>query len=272
MKKFPEVLPRYQPQDKVVQFVQTLSEHWPGAPDFVFYNDLEGAVQRLAGGDPAVLEQALKLSKARVMKNGLGLMHPLDCLQVLPVNESFAIKRENTAGHGVSSWRLISPAVKAWSRIKLNAMGYLVHSLFEGVVAEQVEAFGKLPAGQEMLLSFAMTEVAIPFAGQLSLGGLELVEAVLVSDEDDVWGTHSALDLAQAKVKRAMKVSAELLPVLARIMDEVPELPALVETVKPDMDQAHGLPPHPPLDWAIWGFLTGRVVAEACASRASQTL
>jgi hypothetical protein len=83
MCQFEEVLPKYQAHDEAVRFIQELSKHWPGAPDFVFYNDLEGAAKRL-GIDEAVLSKARTLSKKRDIKQGLGVMHPLDCWQLTP--------------------------------------------------------------------------------------------------------------------------------------------------------------------------------------------
>ena len=323
MLQFEEVLPRYQAQDEAVRFIQELSKHWPGAPDFVFYNDLEGAAERL-GIDEAVLSKARTLSKKRDIKQGLGVMHPLDCWKLTPrlsrmgrreqflmagrVAErfpdegdaafswytlfgrySFSRKDQFGHGHGVfadGKGLASEPAAKTWTRVKWHAVGYLIHSLFDGDIAEQIGAFERLPAGREMLLCLALAEIAIPF-GHAASSDSTIVRSVLIEDlrdEDRVSSqgergrvlscasrsSQEVLELAKAKTAEAVAVSEQLVSVLEKIVDETPDLEQLTEDVSPQMERLKELPLRIPLGWNLWDFLTGRLVAEVCVSRAAQ--
>ena len=50
-KNLDEVLGQFNNDDYTVKLCSTIFGVIPGTPDFAFYNNLEGAVQRLAGGD-----------------------------------------------------------------------------------------------------------------------------------------------------------------------------------------------------------------------------
>ena len=279
-KNLDEVLSGFTENDYTVKIINTITGQLPGAPEFTFYNDLEGATLRLADGDPSILKRAQEIAEEPNTKQALWVMYAIDKAD-MGVSVYSGLKGLMSIFSGRKKLSYESDPEQALdATVKAAAMGYLIHSLFSGGVKDKIKVFQSLPAGREMALYFALCEVTIPFADNVAMGGASLVGKIFSSQKSGMTRKLGGL-LGGDKTKNATMMLDAFSEPLGKTVDEVqghsasltkkisgflPSGAALANFV----DSGSGLAASGLDAMPVWGFLGGRLVAEACVHRAKE--
>ena len=279
-KNLNDILSGFKKDDYTVKIVDTITGNLPGAPEFSFYNDLEGATLRLAHGDTGVLARAQEIAEESDIKQALWVMYAIDKAD-MGVSVYSGLKGLMSFFTGTKKRSYESDPEQALdATVKATAMGYLIHSLFSGGVKEKIHDFQSLPAGREMALYFALCEITIPFADNVAMGGVSLVGKIFSSQKSNMTSKMGSL-LGGDKTKSATMMLDAFAGPLGKTIDEVQghsaSITSKITSFLPSgaglanlVDSGSGLAASGLDAMPVWGFLGGRVVAEACVHRAMQ--
>ena len=280
-KSLESVLGEFKSDDYTVKLVSTIFGIVPGGPDFVYYNNLEGAVARVAGGDPSVLEKARVLAASDEMKRAVWVADKLDMADAgLGVYSGVKNLLGLFGGKKGEEKRTFEsdPQQATDAALKAAGLAYMIHKMYPGGIGEKIGMFRETPAGQELAIFFAVAEVALPFTDNLVEGGTNLVQKLISSRKGDMDSKFSSVVGSDA-LKQATGVLDQFTGPLGGYVDQVKgHTGPVAEKVKSFLpsgatmmnvgDSATGLAATGIDLMPVWRFLGGRAVAEACALRA----
>ncbi len=275
------VLGEFKSDDLTVKLVSTIFGVVPGGPSFVFYNNLEGAVGRIAGGDPAVLEKARALAAGDDMKRAIWVADKLDMADAgLGVYSGVKNLLGLFGGSKGEAKRTFEsdPQQATDAALKAAGLAYMIHKMYPGGIGEKIGMFRETPAGQELAIFYAVAEVALPFTDNLVEGGANLVQKLLSSRKGDMDSKFSSVVGSDA-LQQASGVLGQFTAPLGGYVDQVKgHTGPIADKVKSFLpsaatamnigDSATGVAATGIDLMPVWRFLGGRVVAEACALRA----
>jgi len=278
-KTIPEVLGQYNESDYSVKLCGSIFGVIPGLQPFQFYNNLEGAAARLAGGDTAVLEKARETASTPDIQTAVWVADAVDKAD-MGISVVSGIKNILSIFGGTrqASTFDADPQQAVDSVMKAAAMAYMIHKLFPGEISGKISLFRETPAGNEMAMYYAMAEVALPFADNLVSGGASLISNLFSRHSSDMTQKFSAVvggegmkeagtvlekfqeplgeyvDIAKGHTGTVMQSVRSFLPSAAtvgNVADSVTGAAATAMDVMP-----------------VWRFLGSRLAAEACVIRA----
>ncbi len=279
-----DVLGQFNEGDLTVKLCSGIFSVVPGGPDFVFYNDLKGANNRLAGGDPDVYERAKELSKSDEMKSAIWVADALDTADagisiytgVKNLFSLFGSKSEAKRTFEADPQQATDAALKA------AGLAYMIYKMYPGGIGEKISLYRETPAGQELALYYGVAEVALPFTDNLVEGGADLVEKLMKSKDGDITSKLGSMgNIGAAGLGQAKEVMGQFTGPLGGYVDQAKgHTGAIMEKVKGYLpsaatvanvaDSATGAVATGVDLMPVWRFLGGRVVAEACVLRAQK--
>ena len=283
-KSLEEVLGEFNSDDYTVKLVSAIYSIIPGSPEFVFYNNLEGAVNRIAPGNPDVLAKAQALAKSEEMKKALWVTDAIDMADsalglysgIKNVFSLFGKKEEKKRTFESDPQQATDAALKA------VGLSYMIYKMYPGGVTEKIGAFKNTPAGKELAIYYGVAEVALPFTDNLAEGGSNLISKLMSNKEGDMTSKFTSFAGADA-LGQAKGVMEQFTGPLGEYVDAAKgHTGPIMEKVKGFMpsaatalnvgDSVTGAVATGVDMMPVWRFLGGRVVAEACAYRAANGL
>ncbi len=180
-KSLEDVLGPFRAESLTTRLCSTLFQNLPGAPPFVFYNDLRGALVRVHGEAAEGLSaRATALAGAESTRRALAVADALDTADA-GLAVAAGIGNLFSLFGGAAKKRLFESdsqqAIDAG--LKLLALAYMTHQLLPGTPRQKLGSLMSIPAGREALLYSALAEVALPFADNLVTGGASLVSLIV---------------------------------------------------------------------------------------------
>jgi hypothetical protein len=284
MKTLNEVLGAFKQDSHTVRLCDAIFGVVPGAPKFAFYNTLEGAVARVAGGDPAILKAAQDLAASDEMRKALWVTDALDSADA-GISIYTGLRNLLILVSGEKKGRRTfeaDPGQATDAALKAAGLAYMVYKMFPGSVAEKVKAFRETPAGQELAIYYGVAEIALPFTDNLVESGANVITRLLAAKKDEVAAKFTALGAGE-ELRQAAGVAEQLAGPLGSCADEAKNhTPTLMEKIKANLpsgatianvaDSSTGMLATAVDLLPVWRFLGGRAVAEACALRAKKEL
>jgi hypothetical protein len=274
-----DVLGPFRAESLTSRLCGALFQNLPGAPPFVFYNDLRGALVRVHGeAADGLAARAASLAGSEPTRRALAVADALDTADA-GLAVAAGIGNLFSLFGGASKKRRVfesdsQQAIDA--ALKLLALAYMTHQLFPGTPQQKLAALAGLPAGREALIYSALAEVALPFADNVVEGGTGLVSQIVRgasgAGADRLGGFVGATGLGEARTmlgamsgtleSTLRSVGGQIGPVTSRLRAFVPTALGAADSVAGVV--ASGLDAMP-----VWRFIGGRLAAEACASRAA---
>lgn len=281
-KNVDDVLGEFSSEDYTVKLVSTIFGIVPGGPPFQFYNSLEGAVQRLAGGDPGVLAKARELANSEDMTKAIWVADKIDMADaglsiytgVKNLFSLFGAKGTDKRTFEADPQQATDAAIKA------AGLSYMIYKMYPGGIGEKIGMFKSTPAGQELALYYAVAEIALPFTDNLVEAGGNLISKLLNSQKGEMSSKFGSVVGGDA-LSQAAGVMDQFTGPLGEYVDRAKgHTGTIMEKIKAYMpsagtianvaDSATGALASGVDMMPVWRFLGGRVVAEACVLRAQK--
>ncbi|MBE7440563.1 MAG: hypothetical protein HS115_19105 [Spirochaetales bacterium] len=281
MSKLEESLSQYKADNLTVKLCSTIFQVVPGGPEFVFYDNLEAGVKRhnpSAGAD--VVERARTLGASDDAAKAIWVADALDTADAglgiyTGVKNLFSLFGKS-AGPAKRTFEA-DPQQAADAALKGVGLAYMIHKLFPGSIAEKVNAFKSLKAGQEIATYYAVAEVALPFADNLVEGGGNLVEKLMNSNTGAIKDKFAGFAGAEAFSQATGVLSQLTAPLEGYISAAKGHTDAVMERIKGYLpgamnvaDSVSGAAATGVDLMPVWRFLGARLVVEACAYRAER--
>jgi len=269
-----EILSQFKESDYTVMVCSNLFGVVPFAPEFKFYNSIEGAATRLDASDS--LDRATEIAgtentqKAVWVADALGTSGKL-LAGYAGMKNLLSIFSDAPKARTFES----DPEQAADAALKALGLAYMIYRLFPGSVQEKAVAFKDLPAGQELGLYFALAEIALPFADNVLESGASVVEKLVAKHKDSV-SAKFAQFAGQDQVHHAMSMLDNLVKPLDEYVDRAKQYAnPVAEKIKKYLPSAMNIADSATgmlatgLDlMPVWSFLGGRLAAEACVLQA----
>lgn len=280
-KSLETILGNFKDDDYTVKLVSTVFGVVPGGPEFVFYNNIEGAANRLAPGDAAVLEKAKQLATTEEMTKALWVADKLDMADAgLGVYSGVKNLLSMFGGSKGPEKRTFEsdPQQATDAALKAAGLAYMIYKMYPGGVGEKISLYRETPAGQELAIFYAVAEIALPFTDNLVEGGANVVQKLLSKQKGDMGSKFSSVVGSDA-LAQATGVLDQFTAPLGGYVDQVKgHTGPIAEKVKSFLpsaatamnvgDSVTGVAATGIDLMPVWRFLGGRVVAEACVLRA----
>ena len=219
-----EQLGRFHEKAITVRLVRTVCNVVPFAPALPDWYSLVDGLRHLdEGAKRPVLERAAAIGRSADAQRALWMVQALDAadggLGVFSgVRSAVALYQAESGAQRLDALETdTQQAIDAV--VKCLVIGFLVHRLFEGSVAEKVGEFRQTETGQALLFYLAAVEVGLPFADDAAKGGGALLTELL-----DRFGEDQVTKLA------AVASPEEASGALATVRAMVEPLQALVAT------------------------------------------
>ena len=275
-KALDDALREFGEDDISVKLCRNLFQVMPGAPEFVMYRDVEGAVARVAPGAGVGATQVNDAARGEGAQRALWIAGALDKADIGLAVASGVSNLFALFGGSKKTRRTFEsdPQQAVDAALKLLGLSYMAYLLFPGDVKDKVSAFGELPAGREALLYTAVIEVALPFADNLVEGAVGLVPRLMgaagsatsrmaqFAGSGAVEQARSTLETLTAPIEGVLgQVAGQIGPITDRLEGVLPKAFSLADSATGAVATgADALP--------VWGFLGARLTAEACVKRA----
>jgi hypothetical protein len=272
-----ETLGQFREQDYTVRLCQTLFSALPGAPPFVHYTDVAGAVHRLdPGAGAAVVARAEQLVGEEAAGKAVWIADALDKADAGLAIASGLSNLLSFFGGGRRRRTFESDTQQALdASLKLLGLAYMAYRLLPGTVQEKLTRLTALPAGREAMLYLATVEIALPFTDNVLEGSGNVISSLMSSASSGgaarftrfagasaLGEATSMLEAMKQPLEQALTgVKGQIGPLTDRLRSYVPAALGAADSVTGAL--ATGLDALP-----AWQFLGGRLAAEACASRA----
>lgn len=272
-------LAAFQPEDLTVKLCSTVFSTLPGGPPFQFYNNLEGAVQRV-GGD---LEKTRALVGAEDADKAMWVAEALDTSDKLIAGFTGVKNLLSIFGSAPRKRTFEADDTQAAdAALKGVGIAYMIYRLFPGDVAQKVNLFKETPAGVELATFYVAADVALPFADNLAEAGAGLFQKLMSSQNANIASKFSAFaggdalgqatgvfsQLSGQLEQYASVAKNNLQPLLQRVQSVMPS----GGTVMNVADSATGVAATGLDLLPVYEFLGARLVAEACALRTARGL
>jgi len=275
-KALDEALREFGEDDISVKLCRNLFQVLPGAPEFVMYQDVDGAIARVAPGAGVGATQVNDAARGEEAQRALWIAGAMDKADVGLALASGVSNLFALFGGSKKTRRTFEsdPQQAADAALKLLGLSYMAYLLFPGDVKDKVSAFGELPAGREALLYTAVIEVALPFADNLVEGAVGFVPRLMgaagsatsrmaqFAGSGAVEQARSTLDTFTGPIESVLgQVSGQVEPITDRLKGVMPKALSLTDSATGAVATgADALP--------VWSFLGARLTAEACVKRA----
>ena len=262
--------------DISVKLCRNLFQVMPGAPEFVIYQDVEGAVARVAPGAGVGATQVNDAARGEEAQRALWIAGAMDKADVGLALASGVSNLFAFFGGSKTSRRTFEsdPQQAADAALKLLGLSYMAYLLFPGDVKDKVSSFNELPAGREALLYTAVIEVALPFADNLVEGAAGFIPRLMgaagsatsrmaqFAGSGAVEQARSTLETFTAPIEGVLgQVAGQIEPITDRLKGVMPTAFNLADSATGAVATgADALP--------VWSFLGARLTAEACVKRA----
>lgn len=271
-----EVLGQFKQEDYTVKLCSSLFSVVPFAPQFSFYNNLQGAAARMGAGAD-VVEKAAQIAASEDVAKAVWVAEALDTSDKLIAGYAGVKNLLNLFGSSAPAARTFESDPQQATDAGLKALGlaYMIYRLFPGSVQEKITAFKDLPAGQEAALYYATAEIALPFADNVVEQGSSVVQKLVNKHGGDIQSKFSQFAGAD-QVQGAMGMLENLTrpldeyvnrakqyanPIADKIKQYLPSAMNLADSATGVVASGVDLLP-------VWSFLGGRLAAEACILRA----
>lgn len=271
-----EILGQFKQEDYTVKLCSSLFSVVPFAPQFSFYNNLEGAAQRMGAG-PDVLARAQQIAASEDIAKAVWVADALDTSDKLIAGYAGVKNLLSLFGGSAPAARSFESDPQQATDAGLKALGlaYMIYRLFPGSVQEKINAFKDLPAGQEAALYYATAEIALPFADNVVDQGATVVQKLVNKHGGDIQGkfaqfagadqVQSAMGMLESLTKPldeyVNKAKQYASPIADKIKQYLPSAMNLADSATGVVASGVDLLP-------VWSFLGGRLAAEACILRA----
>jgi len=272
------VLGDFNQDDYTVKLCQAIYSSLPFAPEFVFYNDLNGAFQRLApGASPELRVSASTIAASEDIGKAVWLTDAIDTADkglgiatgIFNVLSFFDNSSQKKRTFEADPQQAVDAALKA------TGLAYMIYKLFPGEVKDKINAFKELPAGQELAIYFALAEITLPFTDNLAEAGGNIISRLLGSNQSKVTSRFASFAGKEA-YSQAAKVLGALGTPLGDYIEKsksfsgviMGKITDLLPTAMNIGDSATGAAATGVDVMPVWRFLGSRLIAEACVWRA----
>ena len=278
-KTITEVLEKFNATDYSVKLCEAIFGVIPGMQPFQFYNNIEGAAQRIAGGDTAILDKAREIASTPEVQTAVWVADAIDKADMgISVISGVKNLMSLFGGAKQASTFEADPQQAADAVMKAAAIAYIIHKLFPGEITAKISHFRELPAGNEIAMFYAMADVALPFADNLVSGGASLISTLFSRHSQEMTQKFGAV-VGGDGMKEAGGVLEKFQGPLGEYVDQAKGhtgtvmerirgfLPSAA-TVGNVTDSMTGAAATAMDVMPVWRFLGSRLAAEACVSRA----
>ncbi len=282
-KTIEEILSKFNESDYTVKLCNIIFKAIPGLQPFQFYNTIEGATERIAGGDASVLAKAKEIATTSDIKTAVWVTDAVDKadmgISVLTgVKNLMSIFGKNKGQSTIEA----DPQQAIDAAMKAAALSYIIYKIMPGAIGEKITHFRELPAGNELAAYYAMAEVALPFTDNLISGGAALISRLFSQHSGDMNTKFSSI-VGGEGMKQAGQVLEKFQGPLAEYVDmakdntgtvmaKVRDFLPSAATIGNVADSATGVAAMGMDVMPVWSFLGSRLVAEACVYRAQKGL
>lgn len=272
-----EILGQFKQEDYTVKLCSSMFSVIPFAPQFSFYNNLQGAADRLGAG-PDVVAKAQQIAASEDVAKSVWVADALDTSDKLIAGYA-GVKNllnlfSSSSGPAARSFES-DPQQATDAGLKALGLAYMIYRLFPGSVQEKITAFKGLPAGQEAALYYATAEIALPFADNVVDSGASVVQKLVGKHGGDIQGKFAQFAGAD-QVQNAMGMLDNLTKPLDEYVNKAKQYAnPIADKIKQYLpsamniaDSATGVVASGVDLLPVWSFLGGRLAAEACILRA----
>jgi len=280
-KTIEEVISKFNEGDYTAKLCGAVFGAVPGLQPFQFYNTLEGAAGRIAGGDAAILAKAKEIAATPDVKTAVWVADAVDKAD-MGISVLTGVKNILSifGGSKTRSTFEADPQQAADAVMKAAALSYIIYKIMPGEIGEKITRFRELPAGNELAVYYAMAEVALPFADDLVSGGASLISRLFSRHGGDMNTKFSSV-VGGDGMKQAGQVLEKFQgplgeyvdmakgntgTVMAKVRDFLPS----AATIGNIADSATGVAATGMDVMPVWSFLGSRLAAEACVYRAQK--
>ncbi|MCB1173530.1 MAG: hypothetical protein KDK39_08200 [Leptospiraceae bacterium] len=256
-----------------VKMMSTLFNVVPFTPEFQYYADLEGAVNRLGGN----LDKARELANGEDVANAIKIAGYLDTSDKLIAGYA-GVKNIISFFGGSSAEKKATfesdPQQALDAALKAAALSYLIYILYPGSIQEKVTAFRETPAGMEAAVYYALVEVALPFSDNLVDSGGNLISRLINSKDSEMASQFQKFIPGEAFTQATQVLSGLTEPLNGYLEQAKAYTNPFAEKVKGYLpsgmnvaDSATGLAATGADLMPAWNLLGARLAAEAIALR-----
>ena len=276
-----QLLAEYKESDYTVKLCHGMFSVIPFAPSFVFYNNLEGALQRVSTGASAdMIQKTRSIALSEDSNKAIWVTEALDTVDkglgiYTGLKNVFSMfSGSSPAKHTFEG----DPQQAADAGAKALGLAYMIYKIFPGDVTSKVKQFMELNAGKEAALYFVTAEVGLPFADNLAESGGDLLSRIMNKHSADI-SSRFAQFAGQTQLQEASGVLQSLIAPLdgyvSQIKSHIGPITGKIKSFLPSAgtvmnvaDSATGALATGVDLLPVWGFLGARLVAEAAAQRA----
>ncbi|MBI3395039.1 MAG: hypothetical protein HY042_04320 [Spirochaetia bacterium] len=271
-----QMLGQFNENDYTVKLCRGIFSVIPFAPPFVFYNTLEGAVQRIKpDAGPEILAKAQEIAASEEVAKALWVLGALDMADkglgiYTGIKNIFGLVSDAPRQRVFEA----DPQQAADAALKAVGLAYVTHKLYPGELTQKVNRFKGTPAGQEIALYFATAEVALPFTDNVLEGGGKIIGKLMHGRSESV--QKFASFAGQPAVTEATGMLEHMTEPLDGIIDRAKgyvgpiaeKIKAFIPGAVGAVDSITGVLATGVDVMPCWQFLGARLAAEACALRA----
>ena len=273
-------LGEFKSDDLTVKLLAGLYSVVPFSPNWVFYNNIQGAAQRLGAG-PDVVSRAEAIAASEDVGKAMWMAGMLDTSDKLiagyaGVKNLLSFFSSSSGGNRRTFEADPQQALDAG--LKATGLAYMTYRLFPGSVGDKVKQFRELDAGKEAAIYFAVGEIALPFADNLAEEGAELVQKLMNRNEGEIAKKFAEFS-DQASFKQASEMFGQMVGPLGQyveqakghvnpIADKIKGFLPFGATLMNVADSATGVAATGADLMPVWTLLGARLAAEACVKRA----
>lgn len=278
-----DVLGKFSENDFTVKLCRTIFSVIPTLPPFQFYNSLEGAISRFNQQDANIIAKARELENNSDIKTAIWVADAIDKTDV-GISAITGVKNILSLITGARKQCSFEadPQQALDAVMKAAALSFIIYKTMPGDVSQKISHFFELPAGKEIVLYYALAEVALPFADDLIAGGANLISRLFSRHRSDMTQKFSSvvgndgMKSAEMVLEKMEKPLGEYIDIAKNhapsVMNKIREFLPSASTVENIVGSATSVAATAMDVMPVWSFLGSRVAAEACAYRSIHNL
>lgn len=273
MNQLQEYLSQFKEDDYTVKLLSTIFNIVPIDIQFQFYNKFEDGLRRVR---PDISQE--EIQKAYKKLNDENIQSALKAFSYVDTSDKLiagyaGIKNVlNLFGMGNNQKRTFEsdPQQALDAGVKALVIAYATNKLYTGDISNKINKLKDTPAGLELLIYYALIEIALPFTDNLIEGSTNAISK-LFKNQNEIQNKFNSLGIGN--IENVSETLNSMQSTLSLYLDKVKsytgpvaeKIKAYLPSVMNIADSATGAVATGADLLPVWTFLGARLVAEAIA-------
>ncbi|GIX40833.1 MAG: hypothetical protein KatS3mg129_0566 [Leptospiraceae bacterium] len=273
MNQLREYLSQFKEDDYTVKLLSTIFNIVPIDVQFQFYNQFEDGLRRVR---PDISQE--EIQKAYEKLNDENIQSALKAFSYVDTSDKLiagyaGIKNVlNLFGMGNSQKRTFEsdPQQALDAGVKALVIAYATNKLYTGDISNKINKLRNTPAGLELLIYYALIEIALPFTDNLIEGSANTISK-LFKNQNEIQNKFNSLGIGN--IENVSETINSMQSTLSLYLDKVKsytgpvaeKIKAYLPSAMNIADSATGAVATGADLLPVWTFLGARLVAEAIA-------